>query len=58
MSKIKNEIGNVYGYLTVMERAENRSGKAYWKCKCRCGNIKEVNGTALRMGKTKSCGCY
>ena len=58
MSKIKNEIGNVYGYLTVMERAENRSGKAYWKCKCRCGNIKEVNGTALRTGKTKSCGCY
>lgn len=30
---IKNEIGNIYGYLTVLERAENtKDGRAQWLC--------------------------
>ena len=42
---IKNEIGNIYGYLTVIERAENSSdGRARWKCKCKCGNESVVLG--------------
>lgn len=28
-----------------------------WKCICKCGKIKDVNGTNLRSGKSKSCGC-
>lgn len=56
---LKNEIGNTYGYLTVIERAENtRDGKARWKCKCKCGNEVDVIGKHLRSGNTKSCGCY
>lgn len=56
---VKNEIGNTYGYLTVLERVENDShGNAKWKCQCKCGNIIDVVGTQLRRGKTKSCGCY
>lgn len=36
---VKNEIGNKYGHLLVIERAgsDNR-GEALWKCKCDCGN--------------------
>lgn len=29
-----------------------------WKCKCDCGNITYVDGTMLRSGNTKSCGCH
>lgn len=54
-----NEIGNVYGYLTVIERApNNKDGRAMWKCKCKCGNEVIVLGKHLRSGNTQSCGCY
>ena len=56
---VKDETGNVYGYLTVLERGGKTSGgKAKWKCQCKCGKIIEVCGTDLRNGHTKSCGCY
>lgn len=56
---LKNEIGNIYGYLTVIDRAENtKEGRAKWKCKCKCGNETIVLGKHLRSGNTKSCGCY
>lgn len=29
----------------------------YWKCLCDCGNSIVVQGTSLRKGDTKSCGC-
>ena len=54
-----NEIGNTYGYLTVLERAKSNSrGQAMWKCQCKCGKIIVVCGVDLRSGHTKSCGCY
>lgn len=56
---VKNEIGNTYGYLTVISRAENnKEGRARWLCKCKCGNEVIVLGKHLRSGNTKSCGCY
>ena len=59
MSKIIDETGHVYGYLTVIERADNdNNGRARWKCKCKCGNETIVLGKHLRSGNTKSCGCY
>lgn len=55
---VKNEIGNTYNYLTVIERAENsKDGRAMWKCRCKCGNETIVSGKHLRSGNTKSCGC-
>lgn len=29
-----------------------------WNCRCQCGNFSQVPGTDLRLGRTKSCGCY
>ena len=54
---IIDEIGNVYGKLTViaLEKIENHC--AFWKCKCECGNAITVAGSHLRSGHTKSCGC-
>lgn len=50
--------GKKFGNLTVIERAENRGKEIFWKCRCDCGQIKEINGSRLKNGKTKSCGCY
>ena len=52
-----NEVGNIYGYLTVIAPAPNKNNRAMWRCKCRCGNECEVSGKQLRNGHTKSCGC-
>ena len=57
MSAIINEIGNTYGYLTVIERAPSNDGRAKWLCKCKCGNETIVTGKNLRSGNTQSCGC-
>lgn len=56
--KAKDETGNTYGILTVLERAgSNKHGKALWKCQCECGKEIIVDGTSLRTGNTTSCGC-
>ena len=58
MSKLKNEIGNRYGKLVVIERAENNNrGEAQWLCRCDCGCEKVVRANDLRSGRTISCGC-
>jgi hypothetical protein len=53
----KDETGNKYGRLTVIEEAEKRGKQAWWRCKCECGNETEVCGAKLRNGHTRSCGC-
>jgi hypothetical protein len=56
---IKNELGNSFGRLTVIDRAENYSdGSARWLCQCSCGNTTIQTGTVLRGGAVISCGCY
>lgn len=59
---INDLTGQRFGRLTVIEYAGKRvsqSGKAstMWKCKCDCGNIKDVRQGSLRRGTTQSCGC-
>lgn len=58
--KFVNEIGNRYGKLVVIAKDEEFSiskHRAYWICKCDCGNYKTASSKCLRDGKTKSCGC-
>jgi hypothetical protein len=56
--KSKNEIGNRYGRLLVIERSDNtKQGRAQWKCLCDCGNKIISLGSNLRNGHTASCGC-
>lgn len=58
MSKLKEEIGNTYGRLTVISREMNSAlGQAKWRCICRCGKTLIVHGADLRNGHTQSCGC-
>lgn len=56
--KVRDLTGKKFGRLTVVERAKRGSPKAYWMCKCDCGNEHVVCGTNLTRGKVVSCGCY
>ena len=57
--KSQNLIGQKFGHLTVIEKTDKRyHGYVVWKCKCDCGNIKEVSSHNLAYNKgITSCGC-
>lgn len=58
MSKRIDRTGRRYGRLTVVEYAgKDCRGKLLWKCKCDCGNEKNVVSDNLSSGKSNSCGC-
>ena len=58
MSKPNNLLGQTFGRLVVIERAENdKFGKTRWLCRCECGNEKIINASSLKRGLTLSCGC-
>jgi len=58
MRKRLELIGQKFGRLTVIKFSHiDKSGHTYWKCKCDCGNETIVQGSSLKNGNTKSCGC-
>lgn len=52
-----NLIGKRFSRLVVIQEAEKRNNRICWRCRCDCGNEKDIRGWALRGGGTKSCGC-
>ena len=56
----KDLTGHIFGRLTVLSRSDiPKKGVAVsWKCKCVCGNIKDVITGNLTLGKQVSCGCF
>ena len=55
--RVKDERGNVYGKLTVLEFAYLEGTGIRWLCSCECGKNVIVRGSSLRNGHTSSCGC-
>jgi hypothetical protein len=55
----QDEIGKVYGKLTVIALAVNSGGRGLkWLCRCECSKEKIISGMSLRKNKgTRSCGC-
>ena len=56
--RFKDITNRRFGKLTAIKcvgTSEN-NGKI-WRCKCDCGNIKDIPLTGLTTGATKSCGC-
>ena len=49
--------GQKFGRLLVIEYAYTKDKRAYWKCKCDCGNEVIASSKLLRNGSTQSCGC-
>lgn len=57
MRKYIDLTGQKFGRLTVLEPLPTYKGKVWWKCRCDCGVVKNVESQPLRSGRTKSCGC-
>ena len=53
-----NLIGQKFGFLTVIDKVPcpDTTHKAYYKCKCDCGNETIAQAGALRSGQRCSCG--
>jgi len=53
--------GQVFGRLTVVERAPNKGKgaetRAMWRCVCECGGESVIACHTLKAGNTRSCGC-
>lgn len=50
--------GQRFGRLVVIERCgTSKEGQKIYRCKCDCGNEKEITSGNLRHGHTQSCGC-
>lgn len=50
-------IGQQFGRLTVIERAENTENRqTKWLCQCECGNTCVAYGLNLKAGRKVSCG--
>ncbi len=57
-AKFKLLIGNQYDKLIVTDFAgRDKQGNIMWRCKCECGNEKDVRGSDLKNNHTRSCGC-
>ena len=58
----KVQVGDVFGFLTVIERAEDyikpKSGahEPMWRCLCVCGRYKNVLESNLKSYKSMTCG--
>lgn len=55
---MKSLVGKTFKRLTVIHKTDNRDhGSIIWKCKCVCGNFKDVSTEKLKNATTQSCGC-
>ena len=59
LGEAENLRGQRFGKLMPLYRVKVESDQtcAFWKCQCDCGNITTVRASALKSGKTTSCGC-
>lgn len=49
--------GQRFGKLTVIGLAGRENKRLIWRCKCDCGNEKNIAARYLQEGKSHSCGC-
>lgn len=53
-----NLTNKIFGRLRIICRTSNNKwGSPRWLCKCSCGNETITEGSSLKNGSTKSCGC-
>lgn len=60
---IKSMIGRKFGYFEVISFSEKRRDKfnkvrRFWKCVCRCGNLRYFSTSHINAKSQISCGCY
>lgn len=59
MTKIRDLTGQRFGRLTVIQFVKIQNRKAWFLCKCDCGNEVTTAGVYLtgKKSRTRSCGC-
>lgn len=50
-------LGQTFNLLTVVGAPTVVGRRTMYPCTCQCGSLSTVEGSALKGGKTKSCGC-
>lgn len=53
-------IGKMFNYLTVLDvyrEKKKKENKAYFKCQCKCGTLKDLEAGRVVNNYVKSCGC-
>ena len=48
-------VGQVFGRLQALTRAEDRAGRPATRCWCACSKQTVVDGRSLRAGRAQSC---
>lgn len=56
--RFKDIQGEKFSRWTAISYAGPINGKHHWNCACECGRTGRIDGTSLRIGNSKSCGCY
>ena len=57
---VSSSRGKRFGRLVALEPTEERdksSETVIWRCKCDCGNTKNISSYLLTSGRVRSCGC-
>jgi hypothetical protein len=51
--------GQTFHLWTVLKEARTPPGGkgSWWKCRCRCGTRRDISGSSLNSGASRSCGC-
>lgn len=44
------------GRWTILQEFR-KNGKKYYKCRCECGTVRDVQANSIRIGRSQSCGC-
>lgn len=60
MGSLIDLTGQRFARWTVLHRGEcveEHGGAVTWRCRCACGNERDVSGVTLRNGTSRSCGC-
>lgn len=57
MPPLKDLTGQRFGRLLVLERVGSKDKKVRWLCKCDCGHLTTKDGSSIKSGRSRSCGC-
>jgi len=57
MPAFRNLAGQKFARWFVVSWHHKAYATHFWSCICECGTKKVVNGTSLKKGTSKSCGC-
>jgi len=55
--KLRDLRGQRFGGWRVLTRVLRADRKIHWRCRCDCGQERDVNTENLTSGRSKSCGC-